>query len=218
MALEPSAFTAREEPFEKQRQMEREARLHAGKKSQSAGWLGPETEVVPLSPNQVLANIKQVAKDQRDSGEFVGVKAEENVPDVDGRGQRGREEQKGLYPVYPTLGQRARKEQMFRGFGVISAEACRRNIIPERNQAVSGVEDTMSDLPAQVDALTVQRHEKEGPPGGDPVKVSKDRAKFRDAVWHTWVKRQKKLTARLARKCLGRKARLGTNRQACRGG
>ena len=140
------------------------------------------------------------------------------MPNVDGRGQRGREEQEGLYPVYPTLGQRARKEQVFRGFGVISAEARRRNVVPERNQTVSGVKDTMSDLPIQVDTLTVQRHKEERPPGGGPVKVSKDGAKLRDAMWHTWVERQKKLVARLARKCLGWKARLGTNRQACRGG
>ena len=55
---------------------------------------------------------------------------------------------------------------MVQRLGMIAAKASCRDIITERGEPLSCIQDTMSYLPVEVNGWSIERHKAQGLPGG----------------------------------------------------
>ena len=80
------------------------------------------------------------------------------------------------------MSKRRVKKEVFKGIGNRTAKARSIEIITKRSQPSSSVENAMSNLPGEVDNLTVSIKGEKFPPRSRPIKDTERRKELRDTV------------------------------------
>ena len=119
------------------------------------------------------------------------------MPTQNNRTHRGKSKQQRLKPRQNTLSQRTQKEKMLQGFHRSPTKARKRNWQPERPETLRRIKNPMSNLPSQIDHLTIQIKKEKGAPSGRPIKSIIDPSKLLHTMWRDHTFRQKEQVAGL---------------------
>ena len=171
--------------------------FESGKKTHRTRANRVEEKVIPLHP--VFTNVKQIDEDTRNTKKIIRGEAKKNTTWVDCRSQGRSPKEQGLNPVQATLGKRAGDKEVVEGLQRKTTKTRRLVLVPERDETLSCIKHSVSDLPAKVAHQTIKRHELEGPPGRGPIKGPERRAKLGNTMGLNWIKLQKKSITRLTR-------------------
>ena len=110
-----------------------------------------------VSPqNTKLTDVEEIHKNARDDAELITRKSKHNMTNQHGRRQRQGAKKERLKPREDTNSKRTVKKQMPKRFRGSGTKARQWNIITERRQPLSRVENPVGHLPRKIDDGTIK--------------------------------------------------------------
>ena len=128
-----------------------------------------ETEIVSGKPQKIFGHIQHVDKHTGDATQLIPVKPEKGMTTKRGRSQRRTAEHQRIQPGQHRLRKRTGEEQVLERLDSRATKTIRRNSVTKRRQTFSGVENTVSHLPAQINDWTIHVKPVELIPSKRPV-------------------------------------------------
>jgi len=156
-----------------------------------------KTIVISSSPQKVLGQIQQIDKDTRDHTKLRGRETNKDMTTRQSRALDRDTKHERLNPTKDALSQSTIKKQV-RGSLRGTTKTVRVESITKRDQAISGIQDAVCDLPGKINSRSVQRAEIKLSPRGGPIQRAILRRKLFLTVWRDKVGRQEIQVSRLS--------------------
>ena len=132
-----------------------------------------KTKVIPGHPNRKLTNIQSIHKKPRNTQKLITRETKQNMTRQKRTKRQRKTKEQGMKPGENTGCQRTVKKQMFQRLSRVTTKTDSRDAITKGRKPLSGVQDTMSDLPGEVNNRTINVKKEDLAPGSRPVQLAK---------------------------------------------